>query len=49
MNCTHVEGGSGCPLRQPQPLSDEPGRLADPDLKRLNGEFDEFIDLSAQS
>jgi hypothetical protein len=26
-----------------------PGRLADPDLKRLNGEFDEFIDLSAQS
>jgi hypothetical protein len=26
-----------------------PGRLADPDLKRLNGEFDEFIDLSVQS
>jgi len=26
-----------------------PGRLADPDLKRLNGEFDEFLDLSAQS
>jgi hypothetical protein len=26
-----------------------PGRLADPDVKRLNGEFDEFLDLSAQS
>jgi hypothetical protein len=26
-----------------------PGRLADADLKRLNGEFDEFLDLSAQS
>ena len=25
-----------------------PGRLADADLKRLNGEFDEFLDLSAQ-
>jgi hypothetical protein len=26
-----------------------PGRLADADLKRLNGEFDEFLDLSSQS
>jgi hypothetical protein len=26
-----------------------PGRLPDSDLKRLNGEFDEFLDLSAQS
>src|SRR5438445_3648796 len=25
-----------------------PGRLADADLKRLNGEFDEYLDLSAQ-
>jgi len=25
-----------------------PGRLAEPDLKRLNAEFDEFLDLSAQ-